>query len=1173
METIASSRASPCDAPIQLVKGSEPIPGYQFVERLGSGGYGEVWKVNAPGGLAKAIKIIFGDMEGPRAEQELRALERIKSVRHPFLLSLERFEIVSGQLLIVTELADRSLMQRFVECRDSGLPGIPRDELLNYVREAADALDYLNETHGLQHLDIKPENLLLVGTHIKVADFGLVKNLLGNSASMTGGVTPIYATPEAFDGRVSRFSDQYSLAIVYQEMLTGQRPFNGTTPFQLVAQHTTAQPELSSLPVNDRPAIARALAKIPDQRFPLCRHLVEALSATPRQDGERPPPPPPPLQPALERSLVKTAVAGVPPPADVRKTLFTPRQPAPQQKNTEGALSPILGTGSGEFILPASMTSYILPRRAGVAKESFLVPAAPATSAQSEVGVRPTLFVGLGGLAGNVLRQLKQRLLEATPGTTQAKLSGLFRYLLVDTDRSALRTQEERPEDGALTADECLHCPLFPPDHYRDQAQHLIRWLPRRWLYGIPRSLQTEGLRPLGRLAIVSHAEALVAALQQALSALANPESRDKRVGPIRNESPQVVVVAAITGGAGGGMLVDVARAVRQVFHELRLPDEIRAMLLSPNGGNPEQQTRARINAYATLQELWHWCQPAWQTGPSRGSVFGTFQQPPFDDCYVVLPPEELSADVTRQVVEYLSFDATIGGGRLEQMRNQSREGHPACGMTIRGCGLASVRFPRHQLIEAASDQLSRQLVESWRGEVSSAESQRIGARAKDHLREKGVSEDHLQQRILGRIPKVLTPSADQLHEQLTNAQAPSPAPGSPQALQFLSRIDEDFGTGAEADAVLTTGKSAVELAFREEGHRVAGELAAELIGELVKLVETPQVRLRGAEVTVEALSAQLQSDIHNVRDNLDRVSTARRVHRRHLEGQAVRESSLLTTRMRRLFREHAGDRHLRQYLCLRIEELVQDTVLTVLGVLRSRLTGWGLELAQARRGWHELLSAFPPADLSGRSEDGGSLAFREIWPYEAKNAPEALAKLLERLPSDLPRQFDRLVQLEVLEKAGGLWGVLSGDSAKLGAGIRERLRERASLLVGDCLDEVNVPYLLLDHTDEGALLRQVVEHTVATARQASGREGTHEQLVLAIPQGKGSKAVSEEVQRVLEGQTASLLEAGETWLVVHETSGVSLAKLAARVAGDDPGVVELAQKVLTRHDVNWTPF
>src|SRR5260370_14809692 len=147
---------------------------------------------------------------------------------------------------------------------------MPRDELLGYVRDASEALDYMGETHGLQHLDIKPQNMLLVGRRIKVADFGLVKDLVGTSVTATGGATPLYAPPEAFDGRVSRFSDQYSLALVYQEMLTGVRPFPGTTALQLAAQHTTGRPLLDPLPPPDRPATCRSLAKIPEHRFPTC---------------------------------------------------------------------------------------------------------------------------------------------------------------------------------------------------------------------------------------------------------------------------------------------------------------------------------------------------------------------------------------------------------------------------------------------------------------------------------------------------------------------------------------------------------------------------------------------------------------------------------------------------------------------------------------------------------------------------------------------------------------------------------------------------------------------------------------------------------------------------------------------------------------------------------------
>src|SRR2546423_1567224 len=257
---------------VRIETKSEPIPGYKLIDRLGGGGFGEVWRAEAPGGLLKAIKFVYGDLQdagedGVRAGQELKALSRVKTVRHPYILSLERFDIVDGQLMIVMELADRSLWDRYRECKAQGLKGIPRDELMQYMMETAEALDLMNSEHQLQHLDIKPQNLFLVHNHVKVADFGLVKDLEGMMASVTGGVTPVYAAPETFEGRISRFSDQYSLAIVYQELLTGQRPFNGTTTRQLLLQHIQAAPDLKPLPACDRDAVGRALSKKSDERF------------------------------------------------------------------------------------------------------------------------------------------------------------------------------------------------------------------------------------------------------------------------------------------------------------------------------------------------------------------------------------------------------------------------------------------------------------------------------------------------------------------------------------------------------------------------------------------------------------------------------------------------------------------------------------------------------------------------------------------------------------------------------------------------------------------------------------------------------------------------------------------------------------------------------------------
>ena len=193
------------------------------------------------------------------------------------------------------------------------------------MADTAEALDFLSQRHQLLHLDIKPENLLILGDHIKVADFGLVKELAERTQnSLVSGMTPTYAAPEMFDDDPTAQSDQYSLAIVYQEMLVGTLPFPGGTAAQLAKQHTQAEPQLQSLPAADRPVIARALAKKPAERFPSCRAFVEAL-----QHGAQRPLPAPPIE-------IPRPARGVPvPPAPAADDTRTPSFSTTLRRATE----------------------------------------------------------------------------------------------------------------------------------------------------------------------------------------------------------------------------------------------------------------------------------------------------------------------------------------------------------------------------------------------------------------------------------------------------------------------------------------------------------------------------------------------------------------------------------------------------------------------------------------------------------------------------------------------------------------------------------------------------------------------------------------------------------------------------------------------------------------------
>lgn len=258
---------------------AEVLPGYKLGRFLGQGGFGEVWEAEAPGGLAKAVKLVpVANENDPLNSREMEGLQKIRSIRHPYLLSIERFEICDGNLVIVMELADKSLAEHVNHYSAQGLPGIPRDELIRYMRETAEVLDLISAQHGLQHLDIKPENLFLSSGHIKVADFGLVQPKNTHMSRSALALSPLYAPPELFDGRVEPTADQYSLAVTYQEMLTRTRPYDADDVRGLLMQMIKGRPDLSAVPACDRPILARAYQREADKRFSSCTEFVEALA-------------------------------------------------------------------------------------------------------------------------------------------------------------------------------------------------------------------------------------------------------------------------------------------------------------------------------------------------------------------------------------------------------------------------------------------------------------------------------------------------------------------------------------------------------------------------------------------------------------------------------------------------------------------------------------------------------------------------------------------------------------------------------------------------------------------------------------------------------------------------------------------------------------------------------
>jgi serine/threonine protein kinase len=713
-----------------IAQGAGPIPGYTMLERIGAGAYGEVWRAEAPGGLVKAVKFVYGDFNESRAMREFKALEQIKQLRHPFLLSLERFEVIDGRLIIVTELADMSLKDRFQACRDAGAIGIARPELLNHLRDAADALDFINDSHSLQHLDVKAENLLLIGGRLKLADFGLVQKLVKDDASMLDGMTPRYAAPELFKGQPSKFSDQFSLAVVYVELLTGEAPFEAKSPADCAVQHLIgAKPRLGLLSGADQVVVAQALSRTPEQRFPSCRAFVDALTF-----GATSTPAP-----------IATSVPGGNP-ADHQATLgersaqrdangTSSRRPEPAARSAS-ARSHNAPPGD-EATLVLSGDAAARRQRADDESGAHVRRLPPIELETGPFAGRPTLFIGVGGAAGQTLVRLRRRLEERFifPDRIPA-----WKMLLVDTDADAL---EERQGGGEVGAGcETLLLKMRTTQEYREGSPDLLRWLSRRWLYNIPRTPKTSGWRPLGRLALVDHGAEVMERLRSAIQAFVGPAALQTSAETVNADfsgKPLIVIVASLGGGTGSGMVLDLAYAVRRLLIELGVSDyTLRGLLLHATSGDRDAQDLARANAYACMTELAHFNRPGCGYPGEEALTIPAFpcMVPTFDETFVIHLGDGLSAsgfqDRIERTSDYLYYSlATRAGQALDEARQRDVEIHSGSSgdVEIRTFGMFAVNNLRREEVDECVDKVCQIVAERWLGPLVATPSALVSAR------------------------------------------------------------------------------------------------------------------------------------------------------------------------------------------------------------------------------------------------------------------------------------------------------------------------------------------------------------------------------------------------------------------------------------------------------------
>ncbi len=278
-----------------MLQPDQMVGPYRIVGQVGQGGIATVYKAwHERLDRHVAIKVMHqAFLQDPtfltRFEREAKIIARLD---HPHIVPVYDYADVDGQpYLVMKFIAGRTLKQALLK------RPLTLDEILRVMTPLADALDYAHRM-GVLHRDIKPSNIILDANDIPyLTDFGMARMAQAGESTISADMmlgTPQYISPEQALGKtdLDARTDLYSLGVVLYELIVGQVPFSGDTPYSIVHDHIYRElPRPSAVNPEVPPAVEavlmKALAKEPAQRYESAAELIEALREAVQSSGLR----------------------------------------------------------------------------------------------------------------------------------------------------------------------------------------------------------------------------------------------------------------------------------------------------------------------------------------------------------------------------------------------------------------------------------------------------------------------------------------------------------------------------------------------------------------------------------------------------------------------------------------------------------------------------------------------------------------------------------------------------------------------------------------------------------------------------------------------------------------------------------------------------------------------
>lgn len=268
-------------ADIRSVTTSLEIPGYRLERVLGQGGMARVYlAVQESLEREVAVKVLSTELvsDPEFCRRFLKEGKVLAQITHPHVVTIFDSGEHQGLFYMCMELIRGGTLEDRIASGELSL-----SHSVEIIKQVASALEW-SHGKGLVHRDIKPANVLFRDVHTAVlSDFGIAKSMSKNTTRMTGvGLaigTPTYMSPEQASAReLTASSDQYSLGVMFYEMLTGRVPYEGDTAVAIAMQHLqTPVPPLPEEHAPLQPIIEKMMAKDPNDRFTTLQEMIVAL--------------------------------------------------------------------------------------------------------------------------------------------------------------------------------------------------------------------------------------------------------------------------------------------------------------------------------------------------------------------------------------------------------------------------------------------------------------------------------------------------------------------------------------------------------------------------------------------------------------------------------------------------------------------------------------------------------------------------------------------------------------------------------------------------------------------------------------------------------------------------------------------------------------------------------